>query len=478
MDALDFNNRELNHGSIGQNKKKKNTKSDKMKLFPTDRKLSKLSFIKFGIYLGLLWFCKSLFEDYYRIPTTEIIIDADQLNESRKLNREGSSMYLEFQVANLEVILPQSSNQDDVYNTEGTLYVYSYSANKLLSDSIKSSFYIKNPEISPYWAAVCLAGFEDDDNSGNDIIFEFDFLSDDNSSNTYEELLLNYVYANYIVEYGSCDPYFPELAETEYYKTKEQIPQFYDFYSEILPEQLPIEYSNPFRFEISYHSLNSNDENEIIDKTWQKEIERDSIYEKKIKKYDWYNEYEKFYFYSVACSKDSIKYIGNKKYLTTESFASSYYFIDTILHELDPFYYEFNRVNDSIPFGAPRRKDNTTIGIPNLFDRYDISQGWYNLQLNSSTIDSLSLTINFIGATDFYPIAIEPDEIGSNYIKYTDQNKLLQIRIHGLSFYARFKEMDNKQTIRSFVVSTLLSGLLIIVLSYIINIIMSLFKRS
>ena len=113
---------------------------------------------------------------------------------------------------------------------------------------------------------------------------------------------------------------------------------------------------------------------------------------------------------------------------------------------------------------------SSTVSIepPGWFELYDISQGWYEIKLNTTTIDSIALTIDFIGATDFYPMKIEPDEKGGNYIKYTNPIKILQIRKEGLKLYAQFKELESRQTIRCFAVTAILSGLLIVLITFFI----------
>ena len=112
--------------------------------------------------------------------------------------------------------------------------------------------------------------------------------------------------------------------------------------------------------------------------------------------------------------------------------------------------------------------NKVSIQQPGWFERHDISQGWFEIKLNSLSLDSIGLTINFGGATEFYPMQIEPDEKGSNYIKFTDPLKILHIRKEGLLFYAKFKELENRQIIRSFAVTSVLSGLLIVLLTFFI----------
>lgn len=117
---------------------------------------------------------------------------------------------------------------------------------------------------------------------------------------------------------------------------------------------------------------------------------------------------------------------------------------------------------------APKLNRYINVQSPGWFELNDISQGWYEIHFNTSTIDSVALTIDFIGVTDFFPMKIKPDEIGSSYIKFTHPDKILQIRMEGLTFYAHFKELENRQTIRCFALTAILSGLLIVLITFVI----------
>lgn len=72
---------------------------------------------------------------------------------------------------------------------------------------------------------------------------------------------------------------------------------------------------------------------------------------------------------------------------------------------------------------SSKSKRSLSTDRPGWLDRHDISQGWYHVSLKSSAIDSIRLTINFVGATSFYPMKIEPDEVGSNYISFSNPKK-------------------------------------------------------
>ena len=105
---------------------------------------------------------------------------------------------------------------------------------------------------------------------------------------------------------------------------------------------------------------------------------------------------------------------------------------------------------------------------PTLIDPFDISQARYNIEFKSTTIDSLFIKFDFHTATDFYTFDIKPDETGSNFIIFSDPQKIKHIKMKGLTFYANFKELENIQMIRVFSITALLSGLLIILLTFLI----------
>lgn len=129
-----------------------------------------------------------------------------------------------------------------------------------------------------------------------------------------------------------------------------------------------------------------------------------------------------------------------------------------------PFYiYELNMspnkslwsfLKRCVPFtrSAPNEK-------PSIFTKEDISQAYISLKLESVTIDSINLKFDFVGATDFSRMNPEPDEIGFNYIEFRDPQKIAQISLNGLTFLARFKDLEGLQQIRLFTVTAIMSGL-------------------
>ena len=62
----------------------------------------------------------------------------------------------------------------------------------------------------------------------------------------------------------------------------------------------------------------------------------------------------------------------------------------------------------------------------------------------------------------------EPDVITMNYIEFNDIRKIKEIKRSGLKFYVEFKELAIRQQIRLFFVTALLSGLITILLVFVV----------
>ena len=147
--------------------------------------------------------------------------------------------------------------------------------------------------------------------------------------------------------------------------------------------------------------------------------------------------------------------LGVKKDTTTHSFRESHfhskYFVTKVV-----YYFENDQSN------LYCTSEGEVLGRPVWYRLEDISQSYYNIRFNSSSMDSLSLEIDFKGAVDFSNMIPKPDEVGMGNIKFFNQDKIRQIEMNGLRFHAKFRELENMQTIRLFAVTTILGGILII----------------
>lgn len=140
---------------------------------------------------------------------------------------------------------------------------------------------------------------------------------------------------------------------------------------------------------------------------------------------------------------------------TTFSFSESHFPSD---HYESKVIYAIKKKVDTINTNS----DGDVLGRPVWYRLEDISQSYYNIRFNSRMMDSLSLEIDFKGAVDFSNMQPEPDEMRMGSIKFYDPDKINQIEIYGLQFHAKFRELENMQTVRLFAVTTILGGILII----------------
>ena len=108
------------------------------------------------------------------------------------------------------------------------------------------------------------------------------------------------------------------------------------------------------------------------------------------------------------------------------------------------------------------------LGNPGWFSLEDISQQYFDLKLDFCNIDSLSLTIDFVGATEFSNMTPSPDMTTMSSIVFTDKSKIEQISKHGLRFHAKFKELENRQNVRLFFLTAVMSALFTIFLVFIV----------
>lgn len=100
------------------------------------------------------------------------------------------------------------------------------------------------------------------------------------------------------------------------------------------------------------------------------------------------------------------------------------------------------------------------------YSLYDISRAKYKVKLITGSIDSINLVLDFIGPCTFGKMYPEPDIIDMNSITFTDQWKILKIRDKGLEFYVEFEEFEKTQHIRLFIIEAVISGLIIILLTF------------
>lgn len=426
-------------------------------IFPKDGQPPTQSLFEIAIYLGFLCFFIFLFFDFNRIPSTRIIIEADKLERSRQVNivkykDDLTKISLYYQIADLEVNLPMSSFREYDYN-KCELVVQARTDSIYIGDSIRledNDYYcipIQNPNISPYWKVIAHQIY---DREGVEMYNIYPTIEEyDSEMLNYYNLALSANFSEY-AENQSDSMTYNSLGDDEYIKTKQFFPNYINILKKLMPDNISNKYVYPFRSKFAYWSSYTSNDYKKMDTIWH------------------FN--QKKYIYNIPNFDCPIRNVYEASKEGLEEISDSYYLSKEVLSSLhcEPLSFYNYDYTDTISFDNSIRNFDNSIAKPGYFERFDVSQGWYTFIFHSSTLDSISLTINFSGATDFYPMGVVPDEIGSNYIKYTNQKKILIIRDNGLTFYAKFKELENLQTVRTFFVTAIISGLLIIVLSFFI----------
>ena len=115
------------------------------------------------------------------------------------------------------------------------------------------------------------------------------------------------------------------------------------------------------------------------------------------------------------------------------------------------------------------------LGDPGWFTMEDISQAYYKFNLKSETIDSIYLRIDFVGSTNFSLITPEPDVITMSSIAYDNPEKIKIIKEKGLFFHVKFSELENRQNVRMFFLTAIMSALFTI---FIIFVVLALYKLA
>lgn len=110
--------------------------------------------------------------------------------------------------------------------------------------------------------------------------------------------------------------------------------------------------------------------------------------------------------------------------------------------------------------------NETQMQLPKWGRFEDISQAYYDVEIQSISVDSIKLSFEFWGAVEFSKMTPEPDVTTMNYIEFNDIRKIKEIKRSGLKFYVEFKELAIRQQIRLFFVTALLSGLITILLVF------------
>ena len=146
------------------------------------------------------------------------------------------------------------------------------------------------------------------------------------------------------------------------------------------------------------------------------------------------------------------------------------YFYDYENYQMEDKYVIQKGIRTGFPYTDVNIPDKygLSLGDPGWFALEDISQSYFNFKIESYSIDMAYLTIDFCGSTEFSKVFPEPDGITMSSISYTNPVKIGHIKHHGITFHARFKELENRQSIRLFFVTAIMSALFTMFIVFIV----------
>lgn len=457
----DDNSKKSNRGCLGFKKPRWFLWS----FFPDDKVPPTQSILEITIYVLVLYFCVDLFLDFNIISHNIIEIEANKLESYRYVShsvKEDSIYYVHYQRADLNIEIPMTLESN--YGIQkGKFYGF------LRDDSIRircskqialdllsfseNGLYL-HTNLNPYWHVV------------------FDMSS---RISGYRPIPFK--------KNRTFENSFYDIRDNNLKKFR--FPKYKNYYLELLKESIPDSLSNDmknlYHFRFTSNIVNGSSRGNIKDTLWRKTddnidtlkykyklegmkeirneaLEREGIIIRNNNKLK-YNE-------KLSANNQSNEY--NRLYDRLLNFTKSNEARNDVMYR---YTRPYNYVGTDFGIqmnNCSRYQKTTSVDMPGWFDRHDISKAWYHINVNSASIDSINLKLDFVGSTEFSSMKITPDEIGANYIKFTDPFKILQIRKEGLIFYATFKDLENKQAIRCFALTAIMSGLIILLLTFLI----------
>ena len=117
-------------------------------------------------------------------------------------------------------------------------------------------------------------------------------------------------------------------------------------------------------------------------------------------------------------------------------------------------YCGINSRGNSAKFGIPGL---TNTYKPSWYTLYDISQGYflYRLKFPTTKRHRSEIVLDYGGATDILEVSPQPDSTTVTSIIYYNSEKIKNIQQKGLFLYAQFKQYENIQILRMFIMTTL-----------------------
>ena len=127
--------------------------------------------------------------------------------------------------------------------------------------------------------------------------------------------------------------------------------------------------------------------------------------------------------------------------------------------------YPLAKADEISPISLPLKGNIPSLIKPSFFALHDISQAYYKFQVTSHSVDSIYLNLSNYGAAEFTPTGREKVKQEGGKITYAlkgypDENTIL--------LHVKYKDLENSQARRVFLVTAVISGLITIFLAFII----------
>lgn len=281
-----------------------------------------------------------------------------------------------------------------------------------------------------------------------------------------------------------CDKYNPDENVQKYFRLVNDGINYSAFFPEHKRKQgdfqitIPMTFENQNQYDGEINCKISTSDNDSILYDWNY-IEECSIYYHKkdnisydsldyiAMSHDSVSDDFKRYMYKFTYTRSTTEPVSIKRYYSYAYplFQGLHYQWDlqrvkTVSDKLFFTNIEYDYLDIDRTFDYSMKENSNFFFRPGWLNCCDISQGYYRFSLKPSAIDEVKLEINFIGATTFSQMYPEPDVITMNSIVFRDQEKVKIIKRNGLEFHASFNEMVNRQNVRNFFLTTILSLLI------------------
>ena len=109
---------------------------------------------------------------------------------------------------------------------------------------------------------------------------------------------------------------------------------------------------------------------------------------------------------------------------------------------------------------------NTPYSRPKLYSLFDISQSYIKIHVKTNTIDEIRLALDFDGATEIDDVRHMADTVLSSRIVYNISN--VNATDSEILIYTRFKDLENMQSLRLFAVSSVIGGLIMVFIAFLV----------